>query len=145
MRRDRILEFTIVTIAGIGLAAILTAALGVRSSGPPTPLRAEVSTAAQHPVIAAAEVPRKQRVVKRAVRRHHRRHVHVSTPAPAPPAPAPVVAQAPPVPAPSPAPAPPVRVEPVSAPAPAPAPKPPPPKPRPKRTGAKGISFDHSG
>jgi hypothetical protein len=143
MRRDRIIEFTIVTIAGIGLAAILTAALGVRSSGPPTPLRAEVSTAAQHPVIAAAEVPRKQRVVKRAVRRHHRRHVHVSAPAPAPPAP--VVAQAPPVPTPSPASPSPVRVEPVSAPAPAPAPKPPPPKPRPKRTGAKGISFDDSG
>jgi outer membrane biosynthesis protein TonB len=149
MRRDRIMECTIATVAGIGLAAVLIASLGVRSSGPATPLRAEVSAAAEKPVIAASEVPRQQAVRKRPARVHHRRRARAQAPPAPAPAPAPVVAQAPPVSRPSPAPPRPVRIQPVSAPAPAPrpAPKPAPVKApsRPKPSGGKGISFDDSG
>jgi hypothetical protein len=141
MRRDRIMECTIATVVGIGLAAGLTASLGVRSAGAPTPLEAEVSTPAKKPVISPSEVPRKHTVRKRAARTHHRRaRAH----APAPP---PVVANAPPAATPRPARPRPIRIQPVSAPAPAPAPKPAPPKlpSRPKPSGSKGISFDDSG
>jgi hypothetical protein len=148
MRRDRIMECTIATVAGIGLAAGLIASLGVRAAGPPTPLRAEVSTttaAAEKPVIAASEVPRAHAVKKRAARPPHHR---APAPAPAPPpSPPPVVAQARPVVTPSPAPPRPVRIQPVFAPAPKPAPKPAPARApsRPKPSAPKGISFDDSG
>lgn len=146
MRRDRIMECTIATVAGIGLAAGLTASLGVRSSGPPEPLRAEASAAAEKPVIASSEVPRARTVRKRAAR-PHRRRAHAPAPAPPPPSRAPVVAQTAPVVRPTPAPARPIRIQPVSAPAPRPAPKPAPARPpsSPKPTGPKGISFDDSG
>jgi hypothetical protein len=139
MRRDRIMECTIATVAGIGLAAGLTASLGVRSAGPPTPLKTEASTVAGKPVIAPAEVPRKHAVRKRTARKHHRRARRAHAPAP-PPSPPRVVAQAPSVVTPSPAPARPIRIQPVSAPAPKPAPKPAPSRPKPS-----GVSFDDSG
>jgi hypothetical protein len=147
MRRDRIMECTIATIAGIGLAAGLTASLGVRSSGPPTPLKAEKSAA--KPVIAAAEVPRKQAARKRPARKHHRRHHRrAQAHAPAPPSSPPrIVAQAPSVVTPSPARARPIRIQPVSAPAPKPVPKPAP-KPAPAKPSPpkpSGVSFDDSG
>jgi hypothetical protein len=149
MRRDLVLMGTFAAIAGVGLAAVLTAALGVRSSGPPAPLKVvsvpPATTAAKTTIVA-----RKPKVVqKRAHKRHkpkqhrvHRRHVRKVAPAPAPTQ---VVAQAP---APTPVQAPVQRqTQPVSRPAPAPRPSRPvsTPKPKPSGGGSSGVAFDDSG
>jgi hypothetical protein len=148
MRKDLVLMGTIAAIAGIGLAAVLTASLGVRSSGPPAPLRsAAPAKAAEPPLIAASEAPKtapRKHVRKRVKRRI--RHVRPTAPAPQP-----AIAQTAPVTRPAPAPVRPQRTQPVSAPAPAPAPvSKPAPAPvkqpsSPKRTGSPGVSFDDSG
>lgn len=148
VRRDLVLMGTFAAIAGIGLAAALTAALGVRSSGPPAPLKAAAAPAVTA-TIAEAPVASKTKIVHRRAHkprhRRHRRHIRQAAPAPPPQ----VVAQAP------------VRTrvqapvqqpQPVSAPAPAPAPRPQPlSRPKPKPTGGgsgggtPGVSFDDSG
>ena len=146
-RRDRVMECTIAAIAGIGIAAILTASLGVRSSGPSTRLKSEAATAANPSTVAdvrpskAKRVAPKHPVRKHHVRRHHGRRTHaVSAPA-APRASAPIVAQATPVRS-QPARSTPIHTETI-APQPAPAPRPAPaPKPAPKPSG---VSFDDSG
>ena len=148
MRRDRVMECTIAAIAGIGLAAVLTASLGVRSSGDPTPLRSEVATAAKPVVMPAeetskpAKAARKHAARKRHVRRHHRLRVQVRTAAA--PAPSPVVAQTAPVTTETQAPSTPIRTQAVT---PTPAPKPAPVKTpsRPKPSVGGGVSFDDSG
>jgi hypothetical protein len=151
-RRDRVMECTIAAIAGIGIAAILTASLGVRSSKDSTPLKSEAATAAKQSTVADVRPSKAARPAdparKRQVHRHHRRRTHVIS-APAPP-PAPVVAEAAPVKSHAPAHSAPIRtvsVAPRPAPAPAPAPKPAPTKPpsRPKSSGGGGVSFDDSG
>jgi hypothetical protein len=146
-RRDRVMECTIAAIAGIGIAAILTASLGVRSSGNSTPHKPEVATATSPSTVAdvrpskAARPASKHPVRKRHVRRHHRRTHVVTAPA------APVVAQAAPVETRAPIHAAPIRTQSVAPPpAPAPAPQPAPKAPsRPKPSGGGGVSFDDSG
>jgi hypothetical protein len=158
MRRDLALIGTIAAIAGVFVAAGLTASLGVRSSGPPAPLRSAAGAPGarpvQTPVIAASEVPN-QRIQKRV--KSHRRPVLAAAPV----APQPVVADTttpaqgsahvtpehtqqtpPPAPAPAPKPAPAPAPAPVKAPAKAPS------KPKPTNSGGSrspGVSFDDSG
>jgi hypothetical protein len=155
MRRDLVLMGTFAAIAGIGLAAALTAALGVRSSGPPAPLKVAsvppATTAAKTTVVAPKHTvahkaaPHRKRHTQRRHRAHRRRAPRVA-PAPAPtrvvaqaPAPtqvqqAPVQRQTQPVSRP---------VTPVSKPAPAPRPSRPVSTPKPKHT--PGVAFDDSG
>jgi len=151
-RRDRVMECTIAAIAGIGIAAILTASLGIRSSGESTPLKSEAATVANQSTIAdvrpgkAKQAAPRHPVRKRHVRSHHRRRTHVVT-APAAPARAPVVAQAAPVVTHTPVrstPTPYVAPRPAPVSKPAPAPKPAPAK-APSRPKPSGVSFDDSG
>jgi hypothetical protein len=152
MRRDLVMMATIAAVVGVGLAAGLTAALGVRSSGPPAPLRSVAQppgNTAATPVAARADRKPAHAARKRVDKPPRRRHERlVRRPAPAP-SPAPVVAQAAPVstpPAPAPAPVQSQPSQPVSAPAPRPAPPPPKPLSRPKSGGGgAGVSFDDSG
>jgi hypothetical protein len=155
MRRDLVMECTIAAIAGVGLAAVLIASLGIRSAGEPTPLRSQVATAADPATLPAAEtskaakkarVARKHAQRKRHAGRHHRRRAPIRT-APSPPPK--VVAETAPLRTESQPPSTPIRTQSVS---PAPAAKPAPvraPSP-PKRTGSGGgggggVSFDDSG
>jgi hypothetical protein len=156
MRRDRVMECTIAAIAGVGLAAVLIAALGVRSAGESTPLRSQqVATAADPATLPAAETSeaaKKARAARKHAQRkrhaggHHRRRAPIKTaPAPRPR----LVAETAPVTTESQPPSTPIRTQSVT---PAPAPKPAPvrtPSP-PKRTGSGGgggggVSFDDSG
>jgi hypothetical protein len=149
MRRDLVLMGTFAAIVGIGLAAAMTAALGVRSSGPPAPLKvatvAPATTAVKAPIAVAKPKVAHKVVHKQAhKRRHrvHRRHVRKVAPAPAPTR---VVAQAP---APTRVQAPVQRqTAPVSTPAPAPRPARPVSSPKPKHSGGgkPGVAFDDSG
>jgi hypothetical protein len=150
MRRDLVMMATVAAVVGVGLAAGLTAALGVRSAGPPAPLRTAAAPAKSGPAqVFSARIDR-GRPVQAARKPQRRKPPPVQRPAPAP-SPPPVVAQAPPV-SPQPAPAQPQPTQQVASPAPAPAPPPPKPLSRPKPTssgggggGSPGVSFDDSG
>jgi hypothetical protein len=141
MRRDLVLMGTFAAIAGIGLAAALTAALGVRSSGPPAPLKAAAVAPPATATVAETPVASKAKVVHEKRHRSHRRNLRKA--APAAPSRTPVVAQAPVrIQAP-------VREQPQTVSAPAPAPRPAQPLSRPKTNGSgggtPGVSFDDSG
>jgi hypothetical protein len=143
MRRDLVLECTIAAVAGIGLAAVLTSSLGVRSSGSGDPLNSVAQTPAADVADVPAAAPSKvapHQAPRKRHRHHSRRPARVATPSPPP-----VVAQAAPVATRKPASARPQRtaapVQPVSAPAPAPVK----PQSRPKPSGGGGVSFDDSG
>jgi FtsZ-interacting cell division protein ZipA len=91
MRRDLLVMSTIAAVAGIGLAALLTASFGSHSAGSPAALKPVVKN------VADAPTPRSAAKTRRLHRRHaHRRHANPS-PRIAPPAPAPAttVAEAP--------------------------------------------------
>ena len=152
MRRDLVMMGTIAAVVGVGLAAGLTAALGVRSSGTPAPLRTAASPAQGTPAVSVRVDRPPAQVARKRDKPRRRKPRRVATPAPAP-SPPPVVAQAAPEPAPAPAPVEPQPTQQVSTPAPQPAPPPPKPLSRPKPTnsggggggGSPGVSFDDSG
>src|SRR5215217_460379 len=92
MRRELVTMGAIAAVAGIGLAALLTAALGTRSSGPPAPLK----TTSIKPAVAPAKTKTTRAAIAtkpaHAKPRHERRPRHVRRPPT--PSPAPVIAEA---------------------------------------------------
>jgi hypothetical protein len=144
MRRDLIVMGSIAAIAGIALAALLTASFGARSSGPPATLRP--TPAAAPAVSARTEAAQPAAVRRHPLRTRHRQRHRREHPAvkPAHSAPSLTVAQHPATPQSQPV----IQSEPtqtVSSPAPAPAPVKPLSRPAPKRSSPSGASFDDSG
>jgi hypothetical protein len=141
MRRDLIVMGSIAAIAGIALAALLTASFGARSSGLPATLRPAPAAA---PAVSVRTDAAKPAALRRHPSRKLHRHRHRRKHPAGKPALSVAVAQRPATPQSRPV----IQSEPrqtVASPAPTPEPVRPLSRPTPKRSSPVGTSFDDSG